>query len=80
MYMAIWTSLFHVAANDKQPLHAKCPLGKDSWCLYQVVKAKGVPYKHKGPGIPIEILRKIKPSYERLTDRKMLQKCLHGKT
>lgn len=80
MYKAIWASLFHVAANDKQPLHAKCPLGEDSWCSYQVAKAKGVPYKHKGPGIPIEILRKIKPAYERLTDKKMLQKCLHGKT
>ena len=37
-------------------------------------KASGIPYKHKGPGFPIEIIRKIKPVYERLTDK------LHGKT
>lgn len=80
MHRAIWASMFHVSANDSQPLHAKCPLGEDSWCNYQVAKARGIPYTHKGPGIPIEIIRQIKPVYERLTDKKMLQKCLHGKT
>lgn len=80
MKRAIWASMFHVAANDSQPLHAKCPLGEDSWCTYQVAKAKGILYNHEGPGIPIAVIRQMKPVYERLTDHKMLQKCLHGKT
>lgn len=65
MQKGIWASLFHLAAKDDQPLHSKCPEGDTSWCSYQRAKAAGTleGYKHK-VGLPIDIVRKIKPIYE----------------
>lgn len=81
MSRAIWSTFFHLSARDDHPLHSKCPAGSESWCSYQraVAQGKADSYKHKG-GLPLELLKHIKPTYERLTDPEMLEKCLHGKT
>jgi hypothetical protein len=81
MSKSIWATLFHLSARDDQPLHGKCPEGATSWCSFQraVAAGKQDTYKHKA-GLPLEIVRAIKPVYERLTDPDMLSKCLHGKT
>lgn len=81
MSSAIWSTFFHLAAKDDHPLHTKCPVGKESWCTYQKAVAAGRAdqYKHKD-GLPLDILKLIKPVYERLTEEKMLEKCLHGMT
>lgn len=81
MYKAIWATFFHLSSNINQPFHGKCPEGSNSWCSFQRAKANDQlnSYKHK-PGLPIEIVRAIKPIYERLTSKEMLAKCLHGKT
>lgn len=36
-------------------------------------------YKH-GPGLPVELIAKLKPEYARLSDDSLFKKCLHGKT
>lgn len=81
MSNAIWSTFFHLSSTDEHPLHSKCPKGKDSWCSYQRATAAGKAdqFKHKG-GLPLNLLKFIKPVYERLTDPVMLAKCLHGKT
>ncbi|GFX88772.1 uncharacterized protein TNCV_1558171 [Trichonephila clavipes] len=28
-------ALFHCSSSVKKPMHAQCPIGKDSWCYYQ---------------------------------------------
>ena len=81
MKKAVAASLFHCASSDKRPLHEHCPPGDSSWCAYQQGKAKGVPNEHKhGPGLPLEVIAKVKPIYQRLSQDDLLQKCLHGKT
>ena len=81
MKKAVAASLLHCASNDKRPLHDHCPPRESSWCGYQQGKAKGVPsgYKH-GPGLPLEVIAKVKPIYQTLCQDDLLQKGLHGKT
>lgn len=80
MSKAIWSSFYHLCAKDTHPLHTKCPRGADSWCFYQRAKAANkTPPKHK-KGLPLDIMKLIKPIYQRLTKPDMLEKCLHGKT
>ena len=76
MKKAVHATLFHCASNDARPLHDHCPPGPGSWCGYQRNRAT---YKH-GPGLPLDVIAKVKPVYQRLSDDALLEKCLHGKT
>ena len=56
------------------------PTGSTSWCKYQQDKANRTSlYKH-GPGLPLQVIAKVKPGYVRLSDDTLLEKYLHGKT
>ena len=80
MKKAIHASLMHCASTEARPLHDHCPTGSASWCRYQQDKANGTKlYKH-GPGLPLEVIVKLKPEYIRLSEDSLLEKCLHGKT
>ena len=76
MKNAVLASLFHCASNESQPLHTYCPVGTNSWCGYQQDKGS---YKH-GSGLPLDVIAKVKPVYQRLSEEELLSKCLHGKT
>ena len=76
MKQAVLASLFHCASNESRKLHDYCPVGPNSWCGYQCDRAS---YKH-GPGLPLAVIAKVKPVYQRLSEDGLLQKCLHGKT
>ena len=69
MKKAVHASLFHCASNDSRPLHDHCPTRPGSWCGY----------KH-GPGLPLHVIAKVKPVYQRLSDDAFLEKYLQGKT
>ena len=80
MKKAIHASLMHCASSESRPLHDHCPIGSTSWCKYQRDKANRTSlYKH-GPGLPLEVIAKLKPEYVRLSENSLLEKCLHGKT
>ena len=54
--------------TEQQPLHDHCPMGSASWCRYQQDKANQIKlYKH-GPGLPLEVIAKLKPEYVRLSN------------
>lgn len=76
MKKAVLASLFHCASNATRPLHDHCPTGPGSWCGYQRNRTT---YKH-GPGLPLTVIVKVKPVYQKLSDDSLLEKCLHGKT
>ena len=57
-----------------------CPAGADSWCRFQQDRAKGTSLYKPGPGLPDEIIRLVKPIYERLSNDALLERCLDGKT
>jgi hypothetical protein len=74
-------SLYHVASNKENNLHfPHCPVGADSWCKYNSDKANGTNTYKPGPGLPIDIVYKIKPIFAELSADDYLEKCLHGKT
>ena len=80
MKKAIHASLMHCASNEERPLHDHCPTGSTSWCKYQRDRANRTNLFKHGPGLPLNVIAKLKPVYVRLSEDSLLQKCLHGKT
>lgn len=56
--------------------HEFCPTGDESWCKYHSNRNT---YKAK-PGFPTAIREFINPLFMKLSDEKLLEKCLYGKT
>jgi hypothetical protein len=74
-------SLFHVASSKKNNWHyPHCPTGKDSWCRHNRDIANGTTEYKPGPGLPLDIVLKLKPMYQELTSDKYLNRLLHGQT
>ena len=61
MKKAIHATLFHVASSVTNNWHN--PTGKGSWCRYQSDKATGLNKYKTGPGLPMEVIKHVKPIY-----------------
>ena len=66
--------LRHRLSTDALPNHSSCPEGEDSWCRYNADPSS---YKHKTP-LPKAVALAIKPTFDRLKDNKLLERCLAG--
>ena len=80
MKKSIYASLFHVASSRVNDYHGHCPDGKESWCRFKRDKATGQQTYKPGPGLPINVIKHVKPMYEDLSSDSLLKKCVHGKT
>ncbi|XP_028392982.1 uncharacterized protein LOC114517447 [Dendronephthya gigantea] len=80
MKAAIFASLFHCVSSKKRNLHTHCPDGPNSWCRFKQDKANNTTKYVPGPGLPDNIIKLIRPIYERLSSDELLSKCLDGKT
>lgn len=81
MKAATLASLFHVASSKNVNLHyPHCPTGSSSWCRYNADKANGTNLYKPGPGLPMDVILKVRPIFEDLSKESELEKCLHGKT
>ena len=80
MKKAIHAGFFHVISTEKDNYHDHCPRGKDSWCTHKVDQAEGTNKYKPGKGLPINIIKHIKPIFQDLSTDDLLSKCLHGKT
>lgn len=81
MQAATQATLFHVASSAKNNWHyPHCPEGSDSWCRYNQDKANNTCTYKPGPGLPLDIVLKLKPIFNELSSEQHLQKCLHGRT
>ena len=80
MKKAIHASLFHVASSADNNYHAHCPIGESSWCRFNSDKITGLSTYKAGPGLPLKIIKHVKPIYEDLSKDQLLEKCVHGKT
>jgi len=78
MKAAIHTTLFHVASSKDNNWHDHCPKGVSSWCRFQ--KDIGLSAYKPGPGLPLTVIKHVKPIYEELSRDSLLVNCLHGKT
>ncbi|GFW90549.1 uncharacterized protein TNCV_565871 [Trichonephila clavipes] len=81
MRKAVWAVYFHIRSSDEEPLHSFCPVGPNSWCKYQnqVVEGSVETFRHSNK-LPMAVMDAIKPVFNDLSQPKLLQKCLGGKT
>ena len=78
---ALGAVLFHCSeAADLETRHHMCPETADSWCKYQADKLNNTDTYKEKPGIPAVIRETIRPVFISLSDDKLLNKCLQGKT
>ena len=81
MKKAINASLFHCVATANTPhMHVHCPDGKESWCRFKKDVAANTKTYRPSKGIPLSVLKEVKPVYARLSEDRLLEQCLHGKT
>ena len=80
MKKAILATLFHCSSSEKNKYHSYCPEGADSWCCFQADKASKTNKYKGGPGLPLNVIAKLKPVFARLSDDQLLTKWLHGRT
>ncbi|GFX53081.1 uncharacterized protein TNCV_1655401 [Trichonephila clavipes] len=81
MRKAVWAVYFHISSSDEEPLNSFCPIGPNSWCKYQnqVVEGSVETFRHSNK-LPVAVMDAIKPVFNDLSQPKLLQKCLGGKT
>lgn len=80
MYRAIWASLFHSSSTNATKSHKFCPEGVESWCKHQRAEALGEPAPDHTPLLTKAQGEALLPIYRRLTEKKLLTRCLQGKT
>ena len=82
MHDAIWATWYHLSSTDDNPEHNYCPEGEESWCFFQRALAKGEdPPSHDGHDhLPTVVAEGIKPLYERMADKELLERCVRGQT
>jgi hypothetical protein len=79
MIKSIWAIYFHRMSTDANAQHGLCPAGPETWCKFNRATQNGDNYHHKKP-LPEAVCTAIKPVFRSLTDKKLLEKCLHGRT
>ncbi|GFX74941.1 uncharacterized protein LOC101238613 [Trichonephila clavipes] len=79
MMSSVIAAFSQCVSRKNNLLHELCPEGSESWCRYQRAEASESPLKEK-LGLPRKIINQIKPSYMKLCNKTLLEKCLHGKT
>ena len=79
MKLSVCASLFHVASSKDNNLHyPHCPTGPTN--KYNRDIATNTTTYKPGPGLPMDIVMKLRPMYIELSSDDMLSKWLHGKT
>uniref|UniRef100_A0A1E1X6X9 Putative kolobok-4 hm n=1 Tax=Amblyomma aureolatum TaxID=187763 RepID=A0A1E1X6X9_9ACAR len=80
MYSAIWASYCHSCCSDGASSHKFCPEGTESWCKHRRAEALGQPAPNHTPLLTKAQGKAVLPIYKRLTDEKLLARCIKGKT
>ena len=81
MKAGVLASLFHVASSKNNSLHfPHCPTGSESWCKYNADKINKTTTYKSGPGLPMDVIMKVRYIFEELSKDSELKKCWHGKT
>ena len=87
MKMAIAAVLCHCVRKvdengkeDNPERHKYCPKDMDTWCKYQKSVNDGTEFQGDRINIAEEVYDMIRPVWLRLSENKLLEKCLHGRT
>ncbi|KAG0423235.1 hypothetical protein HPB47_000970 [Ixodes persulcatus] len=77
---AIWASYFHSCSTNTAFNYKHCPEGAMSWCKHKQAEAPRGPRPNDAPILAKAQGTALLPIYERLTDEKLLTRCIQGKT
>lgn len=66
-------------STDDNPQHHLYPDTDDTWCKYSKSLKANTPFAQT-KSLPMAVILEIEPIYEDLTQEKLLERCLHGKT
>lgn len=83
MYKAIWATFHHLSSTDKNPNHGNCPEGAESWCAYRRAEAEELnltKFKHDYLPLDPKVQEALKPIYEDLSRRELLDRCKGNNT
>lgn len=83
MEKEIWATFYHLSSTNKSPNHGNCPEGAESWCAYRVAEAQGQDmrkFKHNYLPIDPKVQEILKPIYEDLSRRELLDRCKGSNT
>ncbi|KAH7977628.1 hypothetical protein HPB49_003057 [Dermacentor silvarum] len=79
MWMASRRKAVHITFNDTVANHTLCPTGPNSWCCQNAVQARGELAPKHPRNLP-HVCQALLPIYERLSEKKLLERCQRGKT
>lgn len=81
MYNAVWATYYHKISTDENPQHMHCPVGSESWCKWRKSEAENTldKFNHETP-LHKDVADAIKPIYNNLSSRELLERCLGGGT
>nr|XP_022908980.1 uncharacterized protein LOC111420257 [Onthophagus taurus] len=80
MHKAIWATFHHLSSSDKNPNHASCPEGAESWCAYRRAEAEGLNFKHDYLPLDPKVQEVLIPIYKDLSRRELLDRCKGNNT
>lgn len=81
MQKAVWAEYFHILSSNEDPQHGLCPSDDETWCKYNLAKKKKEHYDHNQHfHLPADVMAYIKHIFRDLSDKKLLSRCLKGKT
>lgn len=80
MHNAVWATFYHITSTDERPNHSFCPHGLTSWCKHNSAMAKNEPPPKSRYNLPEAVSSALRPIFERLADKKLLQRCMRGQT
>ena len=84
MVQAIDASFLHSMSTDEHPMHMKCPEhnppDKISWCRFKVAAYENSTPEPHNPLLPRDLAKYVRPVYQRLANRDLLERCTLGAT
>lgn len=84
MKSAIWAIYYHSILGDQSELldeqHRYCPKSSTSWCRYQADQINNTSTYNQSRCLPSVFRKELKYIFERLSDEKLLKRCLRGYT
>ncbi|XP_077490729.1 uncharacterized protein LOC144101435 [Amblyomma americanum] len=80
MHKAVMATYRHITSNDETSDHSLCPSGPNSWCQHNAAASRGEPAPKHRHNLPPHVCKALLPIYERLSERKLLERCHRGKT
>jgi len=72
MKSAILAGLFHCSSSEGREYHTYCPDGLYSWCKFKSDRAKRTNTYRAGAGLPVSIVKEVKPVFSRLSSDELL--------